>query len=217
MIKAEVREMTRDEAIIMMVESNLQRSVILPSEKAYSYKMRLEALKRQAGRPPKENGGPVGHEFEGMKSRDVLAEETPDSARQIQRYIRLTELQPEILDLVDEGKIGLRPAVELSYLSRHEQDMLVEAMEYADCTPSHAQAIRLRAFSKDGTLGPHVIENVMNEEKPNQREKISLRYDDARKFIPSSIPYSKTGEYIMKALEFYQKHRERQKGDRGDR
>ena len=217
MIKAEVREMTRDEAIIMMVESNLQRSVILPSEKAYSYKMRLEALKRQAGRPPKENGGPVGHEFEGMKSRDVLAEETPDSARQIQRYIRLTELQPEILDLVDEGKIGLRPAVELSYLSRHEQDMLVEAMEYADCTPSHAQAIRLRAFSKDGTLGPHVIENVMNEEKPNQREKISLRYDDARKFIPSSIPYSKTGEYIMKALEFYQKHLERQKGDRRDR
>lgn len=115
MIKAEVREMTRDEAIIMMVESNLQRSVILPSEKAYSYKMRLEALKRQAGRPPKENGGPVGHEFEGMKSRDVLAEETPDSARQIQRYIRLTELQPEILDLVDEGKIGLRPAVELPH------------------------------------------------------------------------------------------------------
>ena len=217
MIKAEVREMTRDEAIIMMVESNLQRSVILPSEKAYSYKMRLEALKRQAGRPPKENGGPVGHEFERMKSRDVLAEETPDSARQIQRYIRLTELQPEILDLVDEGKIGLRPVVELSYLSRHEQDMLVEAMEYADCTPSHAQAIRLRAFSKDGTLGPHVIENVMNEEKPNQREKISLRYDDARRFIPSSIPYNKTGEYIMKALEFYQKHLERQKGDRGDR
>ena len=122
--------MTRDEAIIMMVESNLQRSVILPSEKAYSYKMRLEALKRQAGRPSKENGGPVGHEFEGMKSRDVLAEETPDSARQIQRYIRLTELQPEILDLVDQGRIGLRPAVELSYLSRHEQDMLVEAMEY---------------------------------------------------------------------------------------
>ena len=213
MIKAEVREMTRDEAIIMMVESNLQRSVILPSEKAYSYKMRLEAMKRMAGRPLKDNSGPVVQNF----SRDQLGEDVGESGRQISRYIRLTELQPEILELVDEGKIGLRPAVELSYLSRHEQDMLVEAMEYADCTPSHAQAIRLRAFSKDGTLGPHVIENVMNEEKPNQREKISLRYDDARKFIPSSIPYNKTGEYIMKALEFYQKHLERQKGDRGDR
>lgn len=215
MIKAEVREMTRDEAIIMMVESNLQRSVILPSEKAFSYKMRLEAMKRQGQRADL-TSAPVGPKSNG-RSNDELAKQVGDSHTQIQRYIRLTELQPEILGLVDEGKIGLRPAVELSYLSRHEQDMLVEAMEYADCTPSHAQAIRLRAFSKDGTLGPHVIENVMNEEKPNQREKISLRYDDARKFIPSSIPYSKTGEYIMKALEFYQKHLERQKGDRGDR
>ena len=216
MIKAEVREMTRDEAIIMMVESNLQRSVILPSEKAYSYKMRMEAIKRQGQRTDL-TSRPVGDKLDGRRSGERLGEAVGESERQIQRYIRLTELQPEILELVDEGKIGLRPAVELSYLSRHEQDMLVEAMEYADCTPSHAQAIRLRAFSKDGTLGPHVIENVMNEEKPNQREKISLRYDDARKFIPSSIPYSKTGEYIMKALEFYQKHLERQKGDRGDR
>ena len=218
MIKAEIREMTRDEAIIMMVESNLQRSVILPSEKAYSYKMRMEAIKRQGARTDLDGTSrPLGAKSRDSRSDEQLADGVSDSARQIQRYIRLTELQPEILDLVDEGKIGLRPAVELSYLSRHEQDMLVEAMEYADCTPSHAQAIRLRAFSKDGTLGPHVIENVMNEEKPNQREKISLRYDDARKFIPSSIPYSKTGEYIMKALEFYQKHLERQKGDRGDR
>ena len=214
MIKAEVREMTRDEAIIMMVESNLQRSVILPSEKAYSYKMRYEALKRIAGTRTDLTGDPVGPR---LKTSEIFAGEVSESASQVKRFMRLTELNPEILDLVDQGKIGLRPAVELSYLSRHEQDMLVEAMEYADCTPSHAQAIRLRAFSKDGTLGPHVIENVMNEEKPNQREKISLRYDDARKFIPSSIPYSKTGEYIMKALEFYQKHRERQKGDRGDR
>ena len=216
MIKAEVREMTRDEAIIMMVESNLQRSVILPSEKAYSYKMRMEAIKRQGQRTDL-TSRPVGDKLDGRRSGERLGEAVGESERQIQRYIRLTELQPEILDLVDQGRIGLRPAVELSYLSRHEQDMLVEAMEYADCTPSHAQAIRLRAFSKDGTLGPHVIENVMNEEKPNQREKISLRYDDARKFIPSSIPYNKTGEYIMKALEFYQKHLERQKGDRGDR
>jgi len=216
-VKAEVREMTRDEAIIMMVESNLQRSVILPSEKAFAYKMRLEAMKRQAGRPSKENGGPVGHNLSGEKTRDIIAEDSPDSARQIQRYIRLTELQPEILELVDEGKIGFRPAVELSYLTKKEQDMLVEAMEYADCTPSHAQAIRLRAFSKDGTLGPHVMENVMSEEKPNQREKISLRYADARRYIPSDVPYNKTGEYIMKALEFYQRHQERQRNDRGSR
>ena len=214
MIKAEVREMTRDEAIIMMVESNLQRSVILPSEKAYSYKMRYEALKRIAGTRTDLTGDPVGPR---LKTSEFVAGEVSESASQVKRFMRLTELNPEILDLVDQGKIGLRPAVELSYLSRHEQDMLVEAMEYADCTPSHAQAIRLRAFSKDGTLGPHVIENVMNEEKPNQREKISLCYDDARRFIPSSIPYNKTGEYIMKALEFYQKHLERQKGDRGDR
>lgn len=216
-VKAEVREMTRDEAIIMMVESNLQRSVILPSEKAFAYKMRLEAMKRQAGRPPKDNSRPVGTDLIGTRSDELLAEDSPDSARQIQRYIRLTELQPEILELVDEGKIGLRPAVELSYLTKKEQDMLVEAMEYADCTPSHAQAIRLRAFSKDGTLGPHVMENVMSEEKPNQKEKISLRYADARRYIPSDVPYNKTGEYIMKALEFYQRHREQQRNDRESR
>ena len=215
MIKAEVREMTRDEAIIMMVESNLQRSVILPSEKAYSYKMRLEALKRQGQRSDL-TSAPVGSKL-GDRSNDELARQVGDSHTQIQRYIRLTELQPAILDLVDEGKIGLRPAVELSYLTPKEQDMLVEAMAYADCTPSHAQAIRLRAFSKDGTLGPHVMENVMNEEKPNQREKISLRYEEARKYIPSNVPYAKTGEYIMKALEFYQRHLERQKSDRGAR
>ena len=212
-IKAEVREMTRDEAIILMVDSNLQRSVILPSEKAQSYKMRLEAMKRQAGRPSKNNFVPVGQNY----SREELSTQTGESQTQIQRYIRLTELVPPILDLVDEGKIGLRPAVELSYLTKNEQNMLVEAMEYADCTPSHAQAIRLRAFSKDGTLGPHVMENVMSEEKPNQKEKISLRYADARKYIPSDIPFRQTAEYIMKALEYYHKHVIRQKSDRGDR
>lgn len=216
-IKAEVREMTRDEAIIMMVESNLQRSVILPSEKAFSYKMRLEAMKRLPGRPSKENGGPVGHHFEGVKSRDILADESIDGARTIQRYIRLTELIHPILDMVDEGKIGLRPAVEISYLTKKEQEMLIAAMDYAQCTPSHAQAIRLRAFSQDGTLGPHVIENIMNEEKPNQKERISIRYDDARKYIPSNVPYNKTGEYIMKALEFYQNHLARQKDGKDGR
>ena len=216
MIKAEVREMTRDEAIIMMVDSNLQRSEILPSEKAFSYKMRLEALARQGARTDL-TCDPLGHKSQGMKSVQIVAENSPDSKTQIQRYIRLTELDPRILDLVDEGKIGLRPAVELSYLTPKEQDMLVEAMEFADCTPSHAQAIRLRAFSRDGVLGPHIMENVMSEEKPNQKERITLRYDDARRYIPSDVPYNKTGEYIMKALEFYQQHLEKQRRSRDAR
>ena len=216
-IKAEIREMTRDEAIILMVESNLQRSVILPSEKAFSYKMRLEAMKRLPGRPAKENGAPVEHNFQGIKSRDIVADEVGESKDQVRRYIRLTELVPELLQMVDEGKIAMRPAVEISYLTKKEQQMLTDAIEYADCTPSHAQAIRMRAFSKDGVLGQHVIENIMNEEKPNQVEKISLRYNDARRYIPDNVPYNKTGEYILKALEFYQKHLERQRDNRDAR
>ena len=215
-IKAEIREMTRDEAIILMVESNLQRSVILPSEKAFSYKMRLEAMKRLPGRPAKENGVPVGPDLSG-KSRELLASESIDSNTQIQRYIRLTELVPELLQMVDEGKIAMRPAVEISYLTKKEQQYLVDAIEYADCTPSHAQAIRMRAFSKDGLLGQHVIDNILNEEKPNQVERISLRYNDARRYIPANVPYNKTGEYILKALEFYQKHLERQRDNRDAR
>ena len=213
MIKAEVREMTRDEAIIMMVDSNLQRSEILPSEKAFSYKMRLEAMKRQGERTDL-TSNPVGRKLE---TAGMIGEVAGDSTTQVRRYIRLTELDERILDMVDEGKIGLRPAVELSYLTPKEQDMLVEAMEFADCTPSHAQAIRLRAFSRDGVLGPHIMENVMNEEKPNQKERITLRYDDARRYIPSYVPYNKTGEFIMKALEFYHDHLERQKGNRDAR
>ena len=211
-IKAEIREMSRDEAIILMVESNLQRSVILPSEKAFSYKMRLEALKRLPGRPPTEKGAPVEHNFQGIKSRDLVADEVGESKDQVRRYIRLTELIPELLQMVDDGKIAMRPAVEISYLTKKEQQMLAEAIEYADCTPSHAQAIRMRAFSKDGNLGPHVIENILNEDKPNQVEKISLKYNEAKRFIPSSIPIQKAGEYIMKALEFYQRYQERQRG-----
>ena len=218
-IKSEVRDMTKDEAIIMMVESNLQRSQILPSEKAFAYKMRLEALRRMPGRHVEGNGAPVGHQLLEGKSRDILASQVEDSKSQIQRYVRLTELNPDILEKVDEGKIGLRPAVELSYLTEREQNMLVDAMELTESTPSHAQAIRLRAFSKDGVLGPHIIENVMNEEKPNQKEKISLSYTDARKFIPSDVPYNKTKEYIMKALEYYHDHLEQHRSniDRGER
>jgi ParB family chromosome partitioning protein len=215
-IKAEIRELSRDEAIIMMVESNLQRSVILPSEKAFSYKMRLEAMKRQGARRDLE-GTSVPLAQKSKTSREVLGDAVGESQDQVRRYIRLTELIPPLLDLVDEGKIALRPAVELSYLTPKEQEMLMEAIEYAQCTPSHAQSIRLRAFSRDGILGPHVMENVMNEEKPNQKERISVRYEDVRKYIPSHVPYNKTSEYIMKALDFYQRYRERQKNDRDSR
>ncbi len=212
-IRAEIREMTRDEAIVVMVESNLQRSEILPSEKAFAYKLRLEAMKRQQGERTDLTSAPV----EQKSSREILAENSPDSHAQIQRYIRLTELQPEILRLVDEGRIGLRPAVELSYLTRREQDVLAEAMAYTDCTPSHAQAIRLRTLSREGALSPRAAEDVMREEKPNQRETISVRYDEARKYIPPSVPGSRAGEYILKALEFYHRHLERQRAGRAER
>lgn len=212
-VKAEIKELTRDEAIILMVESNYQRSAILPSEKAFAYKMRLDALKRQAGRPSKENGAPVGPDLISGKSRDLIAEESPDSREQIRRYIRLTELVPEIRDLVDEGKIALRPAVELSYLSTEEQQCLTEQITYRDATPSHVQAIKMREFSKNGKLGSDVIESIMCEDKPNQREKINIRYDQAKKYIPANVPYEKTGEYIMKALEYYHRYLERQRDD----
>lgn len=216
-VRAEVREMTKDEAIIYMVESNFQRSQILPSEKAFSYKMRLEAMKRQAGRPTKENSCPVGADLIGQRSDSLLAAESSDSARQIQRYIRLTELIPEILEMVDTGKIAFRPAVEISYLSEVEQRWLHEAMVYADATPSLAQAIKLKAFSQDKTLGPHVIESLLSEEKPNQREKFSFRADRLRRYIPDSVPFNQTEDFVCKALEHYQQFLERQRKDRGDR
>ena len=210
-VKAEVREMTRDEAIILMVESNLQRSTILPSEKAFSYKMRLEAMKRQAGRPSQDNSSPVGIDLRGKQSLDVLGEEVGDSRNQVHRYIRLTELIPELLQLVDESRIAFRPAVELSYLKKDEQAALLEEISYTDATPSLAQAIKMKRFSNEGKLSHEVIESIMSEEKPNQKEKINIKYEDARKFIPASVPYDKTGDYIMKALEYYHRHQERQK------
>lgn len=210
-VKAEIKELTRDEAIILMVESNYQRSTILPSEKAFAYKMRLDAMKRLPGRPSKDNSCPVGANLIGTRSDENLAEESPDSARQIQRYIRVTELIPEIRDLVDAGKIALRPAVELSYLSVDEQQYLAEQMISCEVTPSHAQAIKMREFSKNGKLGHDVIDSIICEEKPNQREKIHIQYDQARKYIPSSVPYEKTGDYILKALEYYHRHLERQR------
>ena len=182
-VKADVREMSRDEAIILMVESNLQRSVILPSEKAFSYKMRLEAMKRQ-GRKFDETCGPVVH-----KSRDDVGEEC---GRQISRYIRLTELIPELLDLVDEGAIALRPAVELSYLTCDEQKMVYKQILDCDCTPSHDQTIRMKKFSQEGRLSDAVIESIMQEEKPNQKEKIHIPYVQLRKYIPENVSYDDT-------------------------
>ena len=176
-VPAEIKELTRDEAIILMVESNLQRSTILPSEKAFSYKMRLEAMKRQGQRTDL-TSGPAGQKLD---SRDELASATNDSGRQIQRYIRLTELIPDLLTMVDEGRIALRPAVELSYLGKLEQQDLAAAIGLSLATPSHAQAIKLRTFSREGKLSPAVIESIMCEEKPNQKEKINIKYAEARK------------------------------------
>ncbi len=204
-VKADVREMSRDEAIILMVESNLQRSKILPSEKAFSYKMRLEALKRQ-GKRTDLTSAPVGPKLEQVSSKQV-ANEAGDSRTQVQRYIRLTELTPELLDLVDEGAIALRPAVELSYLTCDEQEMVYKQILDCDCTPSHAQTIRMRKFSEEGRLNEAVVESIMQEEKPNQKEKIHIPLGQLRKYIPENVSYDDTRDYIMQALEFYQKYR----------
>ena len=175
--------------------------------------MRLEAMRRQAGRHSKDNSGPLVQNF----SRDEIGGASGESGRQVSRYIRLTELIPEILKMVDEGKIAFRPAVEISYLTELEQKWLHEAMEYADATPSLAQAIKLKAFSQDKTLGPHVIDALLSEEKPNQREKFSFRADRLRRFIPESVPFNQTEDFVCKALEHYQQFLERQRKDRGDR
>ena len=209
-IKAEVKELTRDEAIILMVESNLQRSTILPSEKAAAYKMRLEAMKRQGQRTDL-TCDPLGHKLPGQKSVEAIADSVLDSKTQIQRYIRLTELVPGLVNMVDEGKIAMRPAVELSYLSEREQEDLLESISYQDATPSLAQAIKMRDFSKKGKLSEDVIESIMCEEKPNQREKFSIRADRIRPYLPSNISPRETEEYVLKALEYYQRYRERQK------
>ena len=209
-IRAEVREMTRDEAIILMVDSNLQRTTILPSEKAFSYKMRLEAMKRQAGRPPK-NYSPVGNNFAGATSSELMAEETGESKNQIFRYIRLTNLVPDLLDMVDEGRIAFRPAVELSYLTEQEQRDLLETISYEDATPSLAQAIKMKEFSKAGKLNADVILSIMCERKPNQAEKISFRTERLKPFLPKNITPKETEDYVLKALEHYHRYRERMK------
>ena len=210
-LKCEVKELTRDEAIIVMVESNLQRSTILPSEKAFAYKMRLEAMKRQAGRPTKENYSPMGNNLEFATSSDELADKVGESKNQIFRFIRLTELVPEILQMVDERQIAFRPAVEISYLTEEQQYTLLEAMSYKDATPSLAQAIKMKKFMQEGKLTGEVIQSIMEEEKPNQREKPAFRDERITKLIPKSVPKGQEADFVVKALEFYNRHLQRNK------
>ena len=200
-----VRDLTDDEAVIIMVDSNLQRERVLPSEKAFAYKMKLDAMRRQAGRPSKENGVPLGHHFQQGKSREILADNSPDSNTQIQRYIRLTNLIPEILDMVDDGRIAFRPAVELSYLTEQEQSALYDTMGREDCTPSLAQAIKMKAFSRDGKLTDAVILSIMEEEKPNQREQFRLPRDRINRFFKPGTPVQTIEDTIIRALELYRK------------
>ena len=200
-----VRDMTDDEAIIVMVDSNLQREKILPSEKAFAYKMKLDAMKRQVGRPSKENGATVLPYYVGKKSREILAEQSGESHEQIRKYIRLTSLIPELLSLVDENKIAMRPAVELSYLSPDEQAALRETMESEDCTPSHAQAIKMRKFAAEGKLNPDVILSIMQEEKPNQVEQFKIPKERISRFFTPGTPAQKIEDTIVKALEMYRK------------
>lgn len=207
-LRCEVKEMTRDEAVIVMVESNLQRTEILPSEKAFAYKMRLEAMKRQAGRPAKENSSPMGTH---LRSDTELAEKVGESRNQIQRYIRLTYLVPEILQMVDERRIAFRPAVELSYLPDEQQYALLETMEYQDATPSLAQAIKMKKFQQDGKLTQEVIQSIMEEVKPNQREKPAFRDERINKLIPKSVPKGQESDFVVKALEHYTRYLNRRK------
>ena len=204
-----VRNLTDDEATIIMVDSNLQRETILPSEKAFAYKMKLEAMKRQAGRP--KNSAPLEPNLKGTRSNEELAANSPDSRSQIQRYIRLTELIPPMLDMVDSGKVAFRPAVELSYLSKEQQQSLYDTMECEDCTPSLAQAIKMKEFSRDGKLTEEVILSIMQEEKPNQREKPAFRDERITRLIPKSIPRGQETDFVIRALEFYNRHLQRRR------
>ena len=211
MLKCEVKELTRDEAIIAMVESNLQRSVILPSEKAFAYKMRLEAMNRQAGRPSKDNLTPMVSDLDTTRTNEKLGKEVGESREQIRRYIRLTELVPEILQMVDERQIAFRPAVEISYLTEEQQYTLLEAMEYNDATPSLAQAIKMKKYNQDGKLTSEVIQSIMEEEKPNQKEKPAFRDERITKLIPKTVPRGQETDFVVKALEFYNRHLQRNK------
>ena len=206
-LKCEVKDLTRDEAIIIMVESNLQRSVILPSEKAFAYKMRLEAMDRQGKRNDLTSTPLVSK----SRSNEELADKVGESREQIRRFIRLTELVPEILQMVDEKQIAFRPAVEISYLAEEQQYTLLEAMSYNDATPSLAQAIKMKKFNQDGKLTDEVIQSIMEEEKPNQKEKPAFRDERITKLIPKTVPKGQEADFVVKALEFYNRHLQRNK------
>lgn len=204
-LRCEVVELTRDEATILMVESNFQRSQILPSEKAFAYKMRLDAMSRQGQRTDL-TSNPLGGKSYGKESAQIIGEQSGDSQTQVRRYIRLTNLVPELLEFVDEGRIKMRPAVELSYLDEECQRDLVDEIDLNEATPSHAQAIKMRKFFEEGKLTTEVISSIMAEDKPNQREKIVLRGDRVRQLIPKNIPINQTEEFVCKALEHYNKY-----------
>lgn len=214
-LRCEVVDLDRDAATVLMVESNYQRSQILPSEKAFAYKMRLDALSRQ-GKRTDLTSDPVGGKWDGKETAQMIGEQSGDSQTQVRRYIRLTNLVPELLDLVDEGKIKMRPAVELSYLNEGNQRAVVDEIDLNQCTPSHDQTIRMRKFFTDGKLTPEVVSAIMGEEKPNQREKIVLRGDNVRSLIPKNIPVSQTEDYVVKALEHYSRFL-RQRAERDSR
>jgi len=199
-----VRNLTDDEATIVMVDSNLQREKILPSEKAFAYKMKLEAMKRQGQRSDL-TSDPLGQKLKGKVSVEILATNSPDGKTQIQRYIRLTELIPPVLQMVDDGKIAFRPAVELSYLSKKQQKSLYNTMEREDCTPSLAQAIKMKEFSKDGKLTDEVILSIMQEEKPNQKEQFKMPKERISKYFAPGTPAQKIEDTIIKALDLYRR------------
>ena len=203
-----VRDLSDDEAIIIMIDSNLQRETLLPSEKALAYRMKLEAMKRQGQRTDL-TCAPVEHKLFGAKSRDILADQAGESKDQIRRYIRLTYLIPPLLDMVDDGKVAMRPAVELSYLPEEEQTMLLEMIRLEDCTPSHAQAIKMRHFAEEGKLSEEVILSIMQEEKPNQKEQFRMPRERISKYFPAGTPAQKIEDTIIKALELYQRQRSR--------
>lgn len=212
-LRSEVVEMDRDAAVIFMVDSNLQRTTILPSEKAFSYKMRLEAMKRQ-GKRTDLTCAPLAHKLKGQKSRDVLAEEIGESKDQIRRYIRLTELIPELLEKVDKGEIALRPAVDISYLPEDIQRSLLDTIEMEQCTPSYAQTRRMRTLLAEGKLTDEAIYAIMQEEKPNQKEKFTISASKIEKVLPQSVKASQREDFILKAIDYYAKHLQRKKEER---
>ena len=203
-LRSEIVDLNRDEATILMVESNFQRSEILPSEKAFAYKMRLEALSRQ-GKRTDLTSNPLGRKSDGKETAQIIGEQSGNSQTQVRRYIRLTNLVPELLEFVDEGRIKMRPAVELSYLDEDCQRDVVDEIDLNDATPSHDQTIRMRKLFNEGNLTTEAIHAVMSEEKPNQKEKIVLRGDRVRQLIPKNIPVSQTEDFVCKALEYYNK------------